>query len=110
MSIAQNIVQILDEVLLEHPDCQVRKVVVEIGELVAVVPDSLQFCYRALTEGTKLGGSQLDIHISPIVVRCRECHQQSIVEAFLFTCPHCQSTDLEEKSGRELNIKHIEVS
>jgi len=58
MSIAQNILEIVESALSENPGSRLKKVVVKAGELVAVVPESLQFCYQAITAGTPLEGSE----------------------------------------------------
>ncbi len=110
MSLAQNIIEILDEVLREHPEYHIQKVSVDIGELIAVVPESLEFCYTAITQGSPLEGSELNINIVPIQVFCRPCQKEFQLDSFLFICPQCGGTDLEEISGRELLVKNIDVN
>ncbi len=109
MSIAENLLNILTEILREHPEYRIQKVFVEVGELVAVVPESLRFCYQALTEDTPLQDSELVIKVIPIRIRCQECRQEHTVENFLFRCPSCGSSSLKELSGREFAIKSLEV-
>lgn len=110
MSIAQNIIEILEGVLQQHPEYRIEKVYVDIGEGVAVVPESLQFCYNAIIEETPLIDSQLIINIIPIQAFCRACQKEIRLESFQFLCPECGGSDLQEISGRELSIKHLEVA
>ncbi len=109
MSIAQNIVEIVNEILQEHPEYQIQKVYVDIGELMAVVPESLHFCYQAITENTPLEKSELVINTIPIRAVCQNCQEEFELDSFLFICPECGSSDLKELSGRELKIKNLEV-
>jgi hydrogenase nickel incorporation protein HypA/HybF len=109
MSIAQNIVEIVEEVLQENNASKVSKVFVEIGELMAIVPDSLDFCYRAITEGTRLEGSRLMIKEVAVTVHCENCYKDSRIEGFVFQCPFCNSQSLRIITGKELAISEIEV-
>ncbi len=108
LSIAQNIVDIIDETLNGEP-VKLLEVSVQIGELVAVVPESLDFCYNVITENTKYAGSKLTINILPLMSKCRNCSRKSHIKMFTFICPHCESSDLEVLQGQELLISHLEV-
>ncbi len=110
MSIAQNIIEIVTETLKEHPNARVEKVVVDVGVLTAVVPESLEFCYQAIIAETPLADSVIEIHTIPVRVKCRACNEESSLDSFIFVCPRCGSSELTELSGRELNIRHIEVA
>ena len=48
MSIAQSIIDIVNDTLAENEKSRLKEVAVDIGEMVAVVPESLQFCYEAI--------------------------------------------------------------
>jgi hydrogenase nickel incorporation protein HypA/HybF len=109
MSIAQNIIEIVDEISRENQVRNVRKVIVKIGKLVAVVPDSLQFCYEAITKGTPLENSELEIHIIPIVAKCHNCKRTFEVESYFFICPFCESSEVKILQGEEFNVSELEV-
>ncbi|MDH3455650.1 MAG: hydrogenase maturation nickel metallochaperone HypA [Gemmatimonadota bacterium] len=109
MSIAQSIVEIVEETLRAEPGTRVERVVVRIGRLVAVGPDSLAFCYEAITEGTALAGSDLVVEEVPVRVRCRACGETTELETFTFRCARCGGVELSALSGNELVVSHIEV-
>jgi hydrogenase nickel incorporation protein HypA/HybF len=109
MSLAQSILEIVDDTLSEENHNELKEVVVDIGELVAVVPESLQFCYSTLIEQTAYRGSKLTINILPIEAKCKTCHRQVKVDKFYFICPQCQSQELEVIQGQELNVRYLEV-
>lgn len=109
LSIAQSIVDIVEETMNGEPETNLIEVVVDVGELVAVVPESLEFCYAALTDSTKYAGSKLVINILPVLARCDDCRQEFKVENITFVCPNCNSVKLKIFQGQELKISHLEV-
>jgi hydrogenase nickel incorporation protein HypA/HybF len=109
LSIAEGILEIVTDTVRSAPGAVVEKVFVDVGTLVAVVPDSLDFCYTAITADTPLEGSRLVIRQVPICVRCRDCGGESEVQSFIFRCPHCDGGALETLSGNELSVTEIEV-
>jgi len=109
MSIAQNIIEIVEDISRENGVKNVKKVIVKIGKLVAVVPDSLLFCYETLTTGTHLENSELKINILPIMGKCNSCGKEFEVESYIFACPFCESTEVKILQGQELNISELEV-
>jgi hydrogenase nickel incorporation protein HypA/HybF len=109
MSIAQNILEIVNEYMRRENGAKLLEVAVEIGELVAVVPDSLSFCYDVLVEETPYKDSKLVINILPLSARCNECQHVFKVEEYSFICPHCHSIDICVEKGQELRISHLEV-
>jgi hydrogenase nickel incorporation protein HypA/HybF len=109
MSIARDIVEIVEEAVRDEPGARVERVVVRVGAMVSVVPDSLSFCYEAITDGTPLAGSRLVIEEVPVRVRCNACHYTGELKAFVFRCERCGGTALTALSGNELAVSHIEV-
>ncbi len=109
MSIAQNIIDIVDEYMQKDPAGKLTQVGVEIGELIAVVPGSLSFCYEALVENTAYHGSELKILIRPVTGICEDCGKSLTIKNFAFNCPACQSQKIQVTGGQEFNITHLEV-
>jgi hydrogenase nickel incorporation protein HypA/HybF len=109
MSIAQNIVDIVIDTMRKHNGAEVQEVGVDIGELVAVVPESLEFCYNVLIEETPLAGSELKISVLPLMGICKNCTKEVHIENMIFLCPHCKSTNIEIFQGKELKISYLEV-
>ncbi|HPG41214.1 MAG TPA: hydrogenase maturation nickel metallochaperone HypA [bacterium] len=107
--IATEIINIINDTMRNRPAVEVRQVRVMIGELTAVLPESLNFAYRALTENTALQNSRLVITIIPVQAQCRTCYKPFAVQEFTFVCPFCGQSDIDLISGNELYIKEIEV-
>ncbi len=74
-----------------------------------MVPESLQFCYQALTAGTPLESSGLRIEVIPVRARCESCGREFRIESFFFVCPHCESAQVKVLSGQELQVSELEV-
>ncbi len=110
MSIAQSIINIVDEYMSEEDGRKLIEVAVEVGELVAVVPESLTFCYEALVDSTPYQGSKLLINVLPLQARCSHCDHTFRIEKFNFICPNCKSNQISVLSGQELRISHLEVT
>ena len=56
-----------------------------------VEPDSLLFCWEAVTKGTAAEGSRIEINTIPIEGKCLDCDKTFPVENYKFICPYCDS-------------------
>jgi hydrogenase nickel incorporation protein HypA/HybF len=87
----------------------VVKVGVRIGELAAVNPESLRFCFEALVSGTDFDPLTLDLEFCPRRNRCRRCGELFHAAVFPFTCPKCNCAETEFAAGDELEFAYIEI-
>ena len=110
LSIAQNIIEIVTEQLPSGENHLLRSVKLLVGEQAGVVPDSLEFCFRALVEGTDFAGTTLEIERVPFVVECRRCGERSTNEAGVMMCARCGINDVTLVSGNELLISSIVIA
>jgi hydrogenase nickel incorporation protein HypA/HybF len=107
LSVAENILEIVKENL--STTGSVKKVKVRIGKLANIIPDSLEFCFDAITRGTVFEGAKLEIEGVNIVVRCESCGVDSEVESYFFQCKKCGNTDVKIVSGNELRVVELEI-
>lgn len=77
--------------------------------MAGVVPESLEFCFEALAQGTSVEGAVLLMEQIPLIVRCATCVSDSHIEQTLFECPLCNGRNLTIVSGRELEVSSIEI-
>jgi len=89
-------------------DAKVRRVVVEIGRLTAVLPDAVRFCFDICAEDTNVAGAALDIVEVPARGRCRACDVEQVVDWPIGVCG-CGKSDFEYVSGDELRVTRVEV-
>lgn len=108
-SIAQNLLEIIENTAEQNNATKVNKAFVTIGKLQAIEKDSLLFAFDALKEGTISNDAELIIDIIPITGFCHDCKSTSEYDAYIFSCNQCNSNNVELKTGEELKITEIEV-
>ncbi len=109
MSIAQSLLDVIKDEMQRHNASVLKSVLVHIGQLSAIVPESLSFCFEIMTSGTELEGAKLNMEIIPLTGKCRECGESFEIKDYAFECPLCNGTDIETLSGQELSIVEMEV-
>lgn len=88
----------------------VRRVTLEIGQLSAVLPESMQFCFDVCAQGTPLQGAILEIIEIPGQGRCRDCGQVMALEMPYGVCDSCDSLAIDIIAGQELRLKNMEIA
>lgn len=106
LSIAQSVVEAVCERAGERRVSSVR---LEVGQLCAVVPRSLLFCFDVVTAGTHAEGASLHIDQIATSARCKSCGVTFSPPDMFLLCG-CGSADVEVLAGRELRILSMEVS
>jgi hydrogenase nickel incorporation protein HypA/HybF len=109
LTIAQNILEIVQQSVPEEKAQWVRWIRMRVGPLSGIVADSLEFCFEAITNGTNMRNARLAIEHAPMTFRCKNCRNEFQTDDLAFLCPACQSSDLELISGKELEILEIEL-
>lgn len=105
VGITQNIVAIVAEYA---KNTKVRRVLLEIGKLSAIMPDAISFCFDVCSQGTVLEGAILEILQIPGLGRCCQCGAEVPLDKPFGVC-NCGSKQLNLIAGEELKIKEIEV-
>jgi hydrogenase nickel incorporation protein HypA/HybF len=87
---------------------RVLRVRVEVGQLVAVEPASLQFCFEACARGTPVAGAALDLITIPGMAQCETCGRTVALAAPFGRCV-CGGT-LRILAGEEFRVKDMEIA
>jgi hydrogenase nickel incorporation protein HypA/HybF len=90
-------------------DRAVTEVVLKVGHLRQVVPDSLELCWAMVTQDSDLDGVRLVIDHVPAVVGCGVCLTRTAIDAPVLVCGSCGSRDVELLSGEEFLVASIDV-
>jgi hydrogenase nickel incorporation protein HypA/HybF len=109
MSIAHSLIEIVKEEMIKHEARMLKSVRVHIGQMSAIVPESLSFCFGVMTSGTELEGARLMMDIIPLKAICRDCEEAFKVQNYDFLCPRCGSRNIETIAGQDLSIVEMEV-
>lgn len=110
ISIAQDIVEIVEQEMVRHGAKELEAVNVAVGKLAAVMPEQLAFCFSLITAGTNLTGVSLNIREVPLGYMCGSCGEGFTSEEVSFVCPRCGEKNPDLVTGMELNIESIEVA
>jgi hydrogenase nickel incorporation protein HypA/HybF len=109
MSIAQSLIDILRDEMLKHDAKALRSVRLNVGQMTAIVPDALSFCFQVATDGTEMEGARLIMEIIPLRGYCSQCEEEFEIKDYAFVCPSCESTKINTIGGQDLSIVEIEV-
>ncbi|PLX44364.1 MAG: hydrogenase maturation nickel metallochaperone HypA [Hyphomicrobiales bacterium] len=110
MSIAEGIVQVLEDQARVQNYSRVEKVWLEIGPMAGIELDSLRFCFGAVTRGTLAENAALEIIETKGEAWCMHCAKTVAVRQRFDACPDCGSYQLQVTSGDEMRIKELEVN
>jgi hydrogenase nickel incorporation protein HypA/HybF len=109
LSVAQNIVEIIQQHVPESELEHVAAVRLKIGAVAGIVPESLVFSFQAITADSSLFHAHLEIECIPFRIHCNTCHATTGNDVGFALCDACGSTDTKTLSGTELNIVEIEL-
>ena len=109
MSIAQSLIDVLKEEMIRHRVKILKSVRVNIGQMSAVVPDALSFCFGVITNGTDLEGVKLIMDLIPLLGYCNACRKEFEIKEYNFICSTCGSKNIETIGGQGMSIVEMEV-
>jgi hydrogenase nickel incorporation protein HypA/HybF len=109
LSVAQSILDIVQQSVPKDELADVRIVRLKLGTFSGVVADSLDFCFTAITSETPLAKAHLVFEHVPFAVQCRHCQKTFENDIGFVVCPECEGTDTVVLSGRELQVTEIEL-
>jgi len=109
LSLAQGIVEIVQQYVPDGERRAVRSVRLKVGTQAGVVVDSLEFCFSAITASTELEGARLDIERVPFSFSCKSCGVTITDDNGILRCPSCAGNNFTILSGTELRVTEIEM-
>lgn len=109
LSLAESVLQIIEDSARSQYFRRVRNVTLEIGQLAAVEPDALHFCFDSVTRGTLAEGARLEIIEMPGIGRCTGCGQTVVLDEPYGLCPDCGSPHLQIVAGDKMRVKDLQV-
>lgn len=109
MAITKSMIGILRKSMRKNKVKKLRSVKIKVGELVAVDPESLRFCFETCVKGTSMNGAELLIEEVPVKGRCLECGNLFELRDFKSVCVKCKGRNIEKITGDELEIVSMEA-
>lgn len=110
LSIMEGVLNMVRESAQQNNINRVNKINLVIGKLSMVLPDSLSFCFQALSIHEELfKDAILEIEGKDTMIQCDVCKQQFIPEDdWCLVCPGCGGSNVSIISGREMYLDYYE--
>ena len=109
MSLAEGVLQLVEETARREGAKRVKLVVLEIGRMSSVQPEALSFCFDVVTRNSVLEGAALEIVDVPGAGWCMQCAETVPISALYDPCPKCGSYQVQATSGTEMRVKELEI-
>jgi hydrogenase nickel incorporation protein HypA/HybF len=110
MSLAEGVLQLIEDAAREQDFAKVTTVWLEIGQLSGVEPEAMKFCFDAVTRDSIASGAKLEIIALPGSGWCVECSMTMPMSEVFGECPQCGGHRLQVTGGTEIRVKELEVA
>ncbi len=109
MSLAEGILQIVEDAAAQQGFKRVTEVRLEIGALSGVEVDALSFCLDVVLKHSIAEGARVDLEKIPGKGYCLGCGETVAVNALYDACPNCGSYQVQATGGTEMRVKDLLV-
>lgn len=110
LGICDAMLRMVREIARENQINKIQQITVEVGTLSGVVPAYLEDCWVAVTDGTDMDGTKLQVEVLEGSARCLDCGLEFKADLEDLSCPKCRGKKLLPVSGRDLSLKEILAS
>lgn len=109
MSLAEGILQIVEDAARQQGFKRVTEVRLEIGALSGVEVEALRFCLDVVLKGGVADGARVELEKTPGRGYCLGCGETVPVNALYDACPLCGSYQVQATGGTEMRVKDLLV-
>lgn len=109
MSLAEGILQIVEDTAARQGFRRVTEVRLEIGALSGVEVEALSFCLDVVFKGSVADGAHVELEHLPGKGYCLGCGETVLVRALYDACPLCGSYQVQATGGSEMRVKDLLV-
>jgi hydrogenase nickel incorporation protein HypA/HybF len=109
LSLAQRVVEIIEDAAAREAFARVRRVWLEVGLLSCVEPAAMRAGFEAAARDTLAEGAALELIPVAGRGRCPACGTESALEAREDACPRCGGYGLRPIAGTALRLRELEV-
>ncbi len=109
MSLAEDVLQLVEETARREKAQRVTCIVLEIGQLFAVEVSALEFCFAAVAAAGPARAARLEIVAVAGAGECMACGLGLAMDSLFGTCPGCGSHRLRVTAGTEMRVREIEI-
>lgn len=109
LSLADALVRQAEEVLSAEKGNRILSLTVRLGALSGVDREAFEFAFPMVAGESAAENAVLVVEEVPAVLRCRDCGGETCPESFSLTCGRCGSDKTDIVSGREFELKTMEI-
>jgi len=109
MSLAEGVLQLVEDAARAQDFSRVTAVWLEIGELSGVEVEAMRFCFDAVMRDSIAEGARLEIIATPGSGWCMQCSKTVPMREVFGECPDCGSHQMQVTGGTEMRVKELEV-
>lgn len=109
LSLAENLLQIIEDAAHEQQFTRVKTVFLEIGQLACVELEPLRFYFEIVTQDSLARQAKLEITEIAGQAFCTHCNRPFAINAYHGACSHCGSSAYEIIQGDGMRIVELEV-
>ena len=109
LSLAEGIIQLLEDQAKTQQFKRVKQVWLSIGELAGVEPEALTFCLDLVSKDTLADGALFHLVREPGRGWCLACSQTVNLNARFDACPHCGQYQVQVNGGDDMRVSELEV-
>jgi hydrogenase nickel incorporation protein HypA/HybF len=109
MSLAEGVLQLIEDSSRTQNFSRVKTVWLEIGQLAGVEVEAMKFCFEAVVNDSIAQGAELVIIELPGQAWCLHCAEVVNVKALFDACPKCGSHQVQVTGGNEMRVKELDV-
>ena len=104
VSIAENMIEILNDQALEKGFTRITLINIEIGLLSHIEPAALSFCFQAVSKNTLAEFASLHITQVKAIGICADCQKQFEYQHLYDPCPYCCCYQVTIVNGDQMRI------
>lgn len=108
-SLASDIVDIVTQSAVNAEAKKVLSITLEIGEISGVEEPALMTALDSLMPGTIMEMAKIEVIKTQGLARCNECKTEYEIKDMFTLCPVCNSYYKEIISGKEFNVKSLDI-
>lgn len=109
MSLAEGILQFVEDTAAQQGFKRVTEVRLEIGALSGVEVEALSFCMDVVLKGSVAEGARVELERLPGQGYCLGCGEMVEIQALYDACPKCGSYQVQVTGGTEMRVKDLLV-
>ncbi len=109
MSLAEGVLQLIEDAARKQEFERVTAVWLEIGQLSGVEVEAMSFCFDVVTRDSIADGARLEIIALPGTGWCMKCAMTVPMAEVFGECPQCGGHQMQVTGGTEMRVKELEV-